>query len=60
MTSPEDFTLGEHKIPYIYSLYGGKKVTCNVEVNVRCTAGKCIPRLLKRKVSKNIESTSNK
>ena len=35
MTSPKDFILGEHKIPYIYSLYGGKKVTCNVEVNVR-------------------------
>jgi hypothetical protein len=29
MTSPEDFMLGEHKIPYIYGLYGGKKVTCN-------------------------------
>jgi hypothetical protein len=35
MTSPEYFMLGEHNIPYIYNLYGGEKVTCNVEVNVR-------------------------
>jgi hypothetical protein len=35
MTSPAGFMLGKHKIPYIYTLYGGKKVTCNVEVNVR-------------------------
>jgi hypothetical protein len=40
-------------------LYGGKKVTCNVEVNVRYV-GKWTPRLLESKVSNNIESTSNK
>ena len=33
-TSPQDFIRGKYKIPYIYSLYGGKKATCNVEVNV--------------------------
>ena len=59
MTSPAGFMLGKHKIPYIYTLYGGKKVTCNVEVNVRYV-GKWTPRLLESKVSNNIESTSNK
>ena len=33
-TSPQDFIRGKYKIPYIYNLYGGKKVTCNVEVTV--------------------------
>ena len=34
-TSPQDFLRGKYKIPYIYKLYGGKKVTCNVDVKVR-------------------------
>ena len=64
MTSPQDFIPGEHKIPYIYSLYGGKNVTCNVEVIVRYPSfgfrfpSKWMPRLLKSKVNKNIETSS--
>ena len=33
-TSPRDFIRGRYRIPYIYNLYGGKKATCNVNVNV--------------------------